>query len=70
MKYTERVSSSVIDSLEYDSDDQILIVHFNNGSSYQYTGVSEDTFLALKDANSVGKYFSENIRNSYSFQRL
>lgn len=65
-----KVESSTIDELYYNLEERKLIVTFKNGSKYQYDDVSEDVFKELISAESVGKYFTANIRNKYTTTKL
>lgn len=64
------VSSSNIAAVGYDDEERKLAVEFNSGSVYHYDNVSRDTFEALRDAPSVGKYFHANIRDQYDYTRV
>lgn len=59
------VSSSSISAIGYDPATETLAVEFTSGSTYLYSGVPVDVFQALRDADSVGKYFYARIRNQY-----
>jgi hypothetical protein len=56
------VSSSAITDIEWDEDTQTLTVTFRDGSSYDYTGVSEEEYNDFLNAGSIGAYFNANIR--------
>lgn len=64
------VKSSNLSSVGYDGDAQTLEVEFLSGSIYQYFEVPSAKHSALLDAESVGGYFSRNIKNNYRFERL
>lgn len=64
------VSSSNISSIGYDADSQTLEIEFNNGGVYQYSGVSQDVYDEMMSADSKGKYFHANIKNTYPFSKL
>lgn len=64
------VSSSNLASIGYDPSTHTLEVEFNSGSVYQYSGVPLSVFNALMAADSHGKYFSANIRNSYPYKQI
>jgi hypothetical protein len=59
-----RVNSSVIRAVGYDSG--TLVVEFHSGRSYEYHGVPSSVYEALQHASSVGAYYNQNIRGSYS----
>lgn len=58
----KHVASSNIDSIGYDSTNQILEVEFLNGSIYQYYDVPESLYDGLMSADSHGKYLNEYIK--------
>jgi len=49
----------------------VLEVEFKGGNVYQYFGMPEKEYLALKAAESVGKYFNINIKKGgYEFKKV
>ena len=58
------VQSTNIKSIWYEN--WILEVEFHHGWVYQYSWVSENEYLNLLNANSVGSYFSHHIKSNYS----
>ena len=65
-----QVTSSNIDKVGYDSDNQTVYVQFLNGSTYIYKGVPEFEFENLKNAPSVGSYLNRNYKNVYPYERI
>mgnify|MGYP004506480535 FL=1 len=67
----QRVSSSNIASVGYDSVLSILEVEFLNGSVYRYYDVPEILFKGLMSAASHGKYFNALIKNGpYQYEKI
>ncbi|MCB2356421.1 KTSC domain-containing protein [Clostridium estertheticum] len=64
------VSSSNIDSVGYDEEDQTVHVRFTNNSLYIYKGVPELEFDGLVNAPSVGSYLHRNYKNVYPYSRI
>jgi hypothetical protein len=64
------VDSSVLVSVGYDSDGLVLEMEIVGGAVYQYFDVPEPVFLELMSATSHGKYYNQNIRNSYRCAQL
>lgn len=64
------VESTNIKAISYDQRSEILSVHFLNDSLYEYFDVPQVVFKALLIAPSKGKFFHENIRNTYDWQRV
>ena len=63
MTYTP-VSSSNVAGVDYDPATRELRVTFHSGRTYTYEGVSEDEYLSLLGASSVGRYFNDVIKSS------
>ena len=64
------VNSSNISSVGYDANSQTLEIEFINGGVYQYSGVPESVYEGMMGADSKGKYFHANIKNTYPFSKL
>jgi hypothetical protein len=65
------VDSTVVAAIGYDERKEILEIefHFRN-AVYQYEDVPAEVWAAFKASDSKGKYFNENIRNSYFERKL
>lgn len=64
------VESSMLRSVGYDRDTQTLEVEFQHGGIYHYFDVEEDTYKELLEAESIGHYFNECIRDQYDDVRV
>lgn len=64
------VKSSNINAVGYDAEKRTLFVQFTNGTLYAYDDVPIGTHLGLKVAESVGKYFSANVRGKFTARKL
>lgn len=64
------VSSSNVDSIGYNEEQQVLYVRFLNGSLYIYKGVNAYEYDGLLNAPSVGSYLHRNIKNAYPYERI
>lgn len=64
------VESSNITSIGYDAENKILEVEFKHGGVYQYLDIPENIYEEFMNADSHGKYFSENIRNYNDYRKL
>lgn len=62
------VSSSNIAAVGFDGG--TLRVQFTNGAQYDYSGVSEELYNQLMAAESIGRFFNQNIKGSYPFQKV
>ncbi len=63
----ETVESDVIHAIGYDPEIHLLEIIFNDGRIYQYRGVPAPVFEGLKQAESKGRYFQENIRGEFQY---
>jgi len=64
------VSSSNIESVGYDEQNQEVYINFLNGSIYKYKGVPPNEFENLRTASSVGSYLNRNYKNIYPYERV
>ena len=58
-----RVSSSFIKAVGY--DDGTLYVEFHSGFTYPHPHVPYRLFEGLRDADSPGTFYNQNIRGKY-----
>lgn len=69
--FLREVESSALSRVAYDKIDHSLFVEFKeSGTIYAYFHVPESVYKELLDAESIGTYFNQNIRSSYSYERL
>jgi hypothetical protein len=66
----EPLESSSLRSLGYDPTTNTLEVEFKSGRIYRYLGVPPTEYAALRNARSIGGYFTRQIRNNYECWRL
>ncbi|MBD2306850.1 KTSC domain-containing protein [Chroococcidiopsis sp. FACHB-1243] len=64
------VRSTIATSIGYDCNDRILQVEFSSGSVYQYADVEPETWEALQETNSLGRFYNNNIKGQYDCQRI
>lgn len=64
------VSSSHIASVAHDAEANVLEVAFNDGSVYQYEGVSAMEHAELMAAKSHGSHFLNYIKRRISGRRV
>ena len=66
-----KTTSSNVDSVAFDGASDTAFVTFKNGSLYKYEGVSEEEFIALKEAKSVGSYLSRIfLKKGFGYEKL
>ena len=64
------VESTSLESVGYDSTEQVLEVEFKHGAVYEYLEVPADVFEAFLAAASKGSFFNSDIKHSYDFVRV
>lgn len=64
------ISSSMISKLSYSAKEKKLFVTFNNEKVYCYEQVTEQEFMELLQAESMGRHFSQNIKDEKEFTEL
>jgi hypothetical protein len=64
------VGSSMILSLGYEPQDNVLEIEFQNGKIYHYAMVPESVFRDFVNAPSAGDFFLKSIRSRYPFNEV
>lgn len=64
------VESSNIQSIGYSELRQVLAVEFKSGDVFHYRGVSEDTYAALLESDSLGKFYYQNIKGKFAAAKM
>lgn len=65
------VQSSNIASVGYELSTSTLEIEFKSGGIYQYSGVPQDIYEGLMNAESKGGYFHQNIKNGgYPYKKI
>jgi hypothetical protein len=67
------VTSSQIKAVGHDAATSTLVVEFNNSSKYEYANVPAALHADMMAAESVGSWFSKNIKkdaSSYPFKQV
>ena len=62
--------SSHLQSYEYDPENQVLTIEFQNGTIYQYDGVPEHEFFNLQQSGGGGTYFWSQIRDRFPARKI
>ena len=63
-------TSSRIDSMEYDSETEVLTVSFKRGGVYEYADVPWKVWDTLISEESIGKGFNSLIKGQFSFTKV
>ncbi len=64
------VQSKEIAVVGYDAKKSILEIVFRRGGVYHYEGVPAAVHQQLMKAPSLGTYFTQNIKDSYSYKKV
>ncbi|MBU1122455.1 MAG: KTSC domain-containing protein [Candidatus Omnitrophica bacterium] len=64
------VSSSNIQAIGYDEDNEIVHVQFLNNTEYIYKGVPRPIFEGLINSPSIGSFLHRNFKNVYPYERV
>jgi KTSC domain len=54
----------------YDRASQTLELEFRDGAIYRYASVPESLFQKFSRADSKGRFFTQNIRDRFAFERI
>lgn len=64
------VDSRELAIVGYDGPSLTLEVTFRRGGVYHYFQVPAEIYKALLEAESMGTYFAEEIKDKYSYQKI
>lgn len=63
-------TSSNVSDIRYSTEDKLLEITFNNGSTYRYIDVPESVVEELESTDSKGRFIAANIKNKYRFRKV
>jgi lysyl-tRNA synthetase class 2 len=66
----ETPESTAIRAIRYDESRQRLLVRFIDGDEYAYVGVPGEVHRSFADAESKGRFFAEQVRGKYPYNKL
>ncbi len=66
----QEIVSRSLRSAGYNPQTQILEIEFQDGDVYEYRGVPEKVYQELVIAESKGGYFTQAIRDHYSYRKI
>jgi hypothetical protein len=67
---SKQFKSTRISSAEYDLENWELTLSFVKGGNYRYREVPPETWEAMVEAESVGKFFNKEIRSKFDYQKI
>ncbi|HUZ12732.1 MAG TPA: KTSC domain-containing protein [Caulobacteraceae bacterium] len=62
--------STAIRAIRYDAERRRLVVRFVDGDEYAYVGVPGEVHRSFSQAESKGRFFAEQIRGCYPYNKL
>jgi hypothetical protein len=62
--------SKVIDTIVWYASTNTMYITFHSGSEYCYKNISMTAFMECLDADSLGVWFNENIKDKYECVEL
>jgi KTSC domain-containing protein len=66
----ETPESTAIRAIRYDAERQRLVVRFIDGDEYAFVGVPGEVHRSFADAESKGRFFAEEVRGHYPYNKL
>jgi len=68
--FMKEVESSTLKTVVYDKDQEKMWLTFKSDALYEYRAVPQQLVKDLVDAESKGKFFHENIKNKFDFEKV
>jgi hypothetical protein len=65
----EKIDSSMIASVGYQKEEQILEVTFQNQTVYEYYKVPQELYYQFLEASSKGQFMNQHIIGIYEYAR-
>lgn len=63
------INSTNLKSAKYDTENEDLLISFNNGSIYVYNKVPWNVFTKFRMSQSQGKFFNSEIAKKYKYTK-
>ena len=64
------VNSSQISYIGFDDENNKLYVIFKNNKTFEYSDVPYTVWKELKSSDSIGSYFTKNIKTKYQYKEI
>ena len=65
-----KVNSSKLRSVGYDERSRILEVEHNDGSIFQYSGVSNEVYRRMMAAPTIASFYQDRVEEDFSRKRV
>jgi hypothetical protein len=62
--------STVISSMDYNSEKATLTITFVSGMVYKYKNVPEEVYIAMKTSGAKGIYLNQHIKGKFEFEKV
>jgi hypothetical protein len=62
--------SAVIAAYEYDASSETLTIRYHSGKVYNYLGVPEKVFAAMRSTMVKGIWFNRHVKGKYAYQEV
>jgi hypothetical protein len=62
----QQITSSYLKSVGYEKESHTLEIEFISGKVFQYLSFPEELYKNFNEASSKGKFFTQNIRGTYT----
>lgn len=66
----KKVNSGRLRAIGYDARARLLQVQMDDGSTFQYRGVGEDTWRRFSSSGAAWSYFRDNIDEEFKAERV
>lgn len=60
--------STVISSIEYDPEQEVLTIVFRSGKIYYYKNVPQKVYIELRSSRSKGRFLNQSIKGNYQYE--
>lgn len=65
-----KINAGKLKAIGYDAKTRVLQVQLDDGSTLQYSGVSEDLWRRFRSSGSAWSFYRDNIEEEFSVKRV
>lgn len=66
----KKINSGKLRAIGFDACSRVLQVQLDDGSSLQYSGVSEDVWRRLSSSGAAWSFYRDNIEEEFTARRI
>jgi hypothetical protein len=70
MSWSKQVFSSMVQEIAWEDETQEMVITYNNGQRYAYSGLDEGTAVEGSKAPSVGRWVNTEVKGQFPFRKL